>query len=737
MELQELHLKQIKQLPNQLTQTEQTLQIQLATLCYQEVNTIIRANHQQQQIQHQITQTEDHLNHYIQTTQTLQHKIHHQFTQEHHHITKRREEIKTIRNYIQLIQQLIELPQLITTCIHNQHELEAIQLALKIPPPPPPPPLNTHQNQNNPNHILTNITQHAIKLLASIRDQHLIKLNHPSLSLSTAIRSIHIIRKLSSQQQQHQSSNTIHIQPIHEPELRLAFLSSRFITLQHSLNPSPSPPPPPPPSSPEDDQQHHLKLVQKSIEIWRTHVGETMSIYHHIFQPITHTTTPTTRRQAEAHTLTDADTQLNLFLTQAVRLQEDTLRTHVQHIRGVSGLAAVLTQLTYSGAAFRKWGLDFSATSVGPIIVHRLEQLVSARFHGSAQLLIADLKPLLSSHSSTFTSSSTNTAGKVGFISSRRRSLHPFSSSLTHASSYWTTGLSTVLIAPNAMAQVLSLKPTALAAEPVTDSFVVTWISLFPPLVRYVNAQLAALNELRLLPLAGSYSHMVDAQMDALATATRELGRLAAALPPECSSSSEEEEEEQEVSLYQQQQHPPDEAGEHTEDLEKRSLLRLRSVVYRLLLLWARNILPALEHALRVHLYHQLNLPTPPPPFLDLINQAEAILLQHFQSLHASNKLVMQQNPCSPMTPNNQTDDDDGRKTQPTPDPSHNIAHSAEMPAPSPPPAAPRDDDPLPDTRPAAAENPARQEGPAGQDQHAATTQVVVDAGGPPAGEDG
>jgi hypothetical protein len=684
-ELLECSLEQLVRLPSQLDSNHQALENELSLLCFKHFPSFIIANQTNTQIDHQLKQLTHSLHQFITTNQSLDARAK-SFTQPNHPlntILDDRNQIRSILDHLTTFENLIELPQLIATSINNQLEHQAIDLALKLKNLS----CSSSSSSTTVHHqsISKSVKQHVNRSLQSLRDQLLNRLTHSNLNLPSAIRTINILRRLSTSfpppsppDQQHQIS----IQPIAEPELRLAFLTSRWQALSQSLrqlqlaasatlsisitNTNTTTIPTSlnlsqsqsdlllnQHSSASQLDEDRLKFLRRWIELWRSFVGDTLSIYHDIFlsPPSSKSKQHSPPSEPSSQSLDDPQTPLNFFLSQALDLQTSFLHTHLDSILSVSSLSSLLTQLAYCAVAFGKWGIDFTVT-VCPLIVSRLEQLVSLRIQLGLRQLSLDLKPIIS----PTPTSAHSLNHRNGGLQIRRRSLNPFSSS-THSTF---VGLENSLISPDAINRVLKLKPTQLDARR-SESFLSDWLSLFPPLVRFVNVQLTALNELRLLPVAGSYASLADAQFEALSAATDELRNLVHVLPESRTTHPEE--------------HKPED-DEETEDQEKRSAYRLRLVTYRMLLLWTRNLLPTLERALRVDIYHQLDINSPQPRFLDLCDQAERLLTEIFPTHNHHHQQEQQKKPKDdlrdplenqsktdpPSSPERNDDDNDPKK---------------------------------------------------------------------------
>ncbi|KNZ54937.1 hypothetical protein VP01_2811g2 [Puccinia sorghi] len=316
--------------------------------------------------------------------------------------------------------------------------------------------------------------------------------------------------------------------------------------------------------------------IQKLIQQWRTEITETLSIYHHLFF------------KEEQHVL-------NNFITHTINqlinhLQQQLIITPIQ---STTTLNSITTQLAYCANAFKKYACDFTI-SIYPIIIKQLEQLIQKKLKLATEQLINTIKP---NHPQQHTTTTT-----------RRRSLNTIP--LEH---------SLIISAPNVIQRILKINcPKQSPAE----DFHHAYITLFPPLVNYINAQLTALNELRLLPLAGAYNNITNYQFESLDTATQQFKTLVINHPLQQKQKQQQEEKEEEEVKEEEGR----ERLEETEDQEKRTAYRLALISHRLLLLWTRNVLPTLERALRVNIYRDLNFITPQPRFIDLINQAELLL---------------------------------------------------------------------------------------------------------------
>ncbi|MBW0524436.1 hypothetical protein O181_064151 [Austropuccinia psidii MF-1] len=552
-------------------------------------------------------------------------------------ILTKRNQLKLLLIHSNSIQDLIQIPKLISTCINLKLWNEAIELAIKFFN------LNLKLNQNHQNLILNQIKSQVNRSIQSLYHHLLNQLIQKNLKLPLAVKSINLIRKLSKLF----SNDSNLINSLSEPEIRMCFIVSRWqsffenlqqleLSTDFSSNPNLN-------SNLNSikplqnisiDNSIHLgenriKFLRKWIEIWRDLVGDSLSIYLELFltQSILKIHHPISNSGPNQF-LNDPQTPLNLFITESLNLLINTLNHHLPFVVSVSGLVSILTQLAYCGTAFGKLGLDFTPI-ISPIIVDRIEQVIQLRMKFGLTQLQSDLKSII--FSNTLSPSFFRTGFQI-----RRRSHHTIGT----ISSLLLT-FENGLIASDSINQVLKLKLNELN-QSISDKLLLNWINLFPILARFINSQLIALNELRLLPAVKSYKPLVHSQINTLSLATDELEKIISMIPEEILK----EELNHEIHNQDEDSSIPDQ--------DKQTANRLRSLIYRFFLIWSRNVVPNLEHSLRVGIYEELHLSEPEDKFKDLIGKCEGLL----EKIHGSKS----SNPCQnqeslPIKENSQNED--------------------------------------------------------------------------------
>ncbi|EGG01644.1 uncharacterized protein MELLADRAFT_110747 [Melampsora larici-populina 98AG31] len=387
--------------------------------------------------------------------------------------------------------------------------------------------------------VLHQIRLEVDRALQASRDNLINSLKDRGLKFPSAVRTIGVLRRMSNLFSQ--SIDSPSIKSLTKPELRITFLASRWSCLANALQQvqlstgfSPSSALSCTSNPLHLDQfsdaslqynEDCLKFLRKWLEIWRDLVGDTISIYYEIFLKSTNSDTSTLKINPDQHLsnstggsspafFKDSVSPLNFFATQATHLLISTLTHHVKLLVTISTLSSLLTQLSYCAAAFAKRGMDFTS-AIRPTFINTLEEIIKLRMESGLEQFQLDLKPIL-------IQTPTSSSFKQAAFQPRRKLLHPPS----------TQPLEHRLIAPDTLRQVLTIDSTTNPPSTSPSRLPSHLLTLFPPLARFLNSQLIALNELRLLPIIESYSKLSSYQLQVLTTINEELRKLTLSLPP-------------------------------------------------------------------------------------------------------------------------------------------------------------------------------------------------------------
>lgn len=583
--LSELSISSLESEPDRLQQLGDQLDSELSLLCFREFRTFLLVEEANQSIHQTFDQLHQSIQNLISISTQLSHQIQdvHRFLQP---ILNHRQELKTILKHLNPIEDLLDLPQLISTCVNAKLWNEAIELGLRVQRLQP---ISSSRNNEDQNQILAQLQLEVNQALRSLRDLIINTLRDRSLKLPTAVRSIAILQRIST------SFSTSSIQAFDQCQLSMKFLWSRWQSLTdqlHQLQLSTG-------FSIIQSQSksmalhHHthdtfsdsnlqinderLKFMRRWIDTWRELVGDTLLIYSEIFL-----IQPSRSSLASNHSINlihqtstpffNPQIGFNFFGTQSIQILIQTLKHQLKLFISTSTLSSLLTQLNYCAIAFQKWGLDFSSL-LRPLFLQRLQSIIQLRLDLGLDQFSTELNSFLS----------TPTPHTASFNQARRRSLRPISSlTLQHH-----------LIAPDALSRVLDLKPTLDSPTPSLQT-----LNLFPPLARLVNSQFITFNELRLLPFSSSYPLISSHHLKTLSSATHQLQKLTHHFTLSSSQASNQIDE-------------------------------TREVIIRVISIWFKLVLPTLENSLRVELFRDLMIKQPSLEFNQLLESVQSL----FESL--------------------------------------------------------------------------------------------------------
>ncbi|KAG0142308.1 hypothetical protein CROQUDRAFT_239748 [Cronartium quercuum f. sp. fusiforme G11] len=596
--LASLPLNKLNSQPTELQYSANNLESDLSLLCYREFRSFLLAHEASTEIKQTFNKLNNSLNQLLNDSNQLSSSIQN-FPDSIKLILKDRKQISLVLSHLSSIEDLLDLPHLIKTCVTAKLWNEAIELAKRV-----------YSLDYQSFGILNQIKLEVDLVLQSLRNDLLNDLKLRNLKLPSAVRNIGVLRKISKL-----FSTSLIIQSLNEPELRIVFLSSRWFSLTESskqlelftgfsistnnnnINMNPlelfS-------ESSLKLNEERLKFLKRWIENWRELIGDTISIYNEIF--INYTKNDSIDNLSQdidypSYFLNDSLTPLNFFSTQSINLLIKTLEHHLPLLLTVTSLSSLLTQLSFCSTAFIKWGLDFAGL-IKPIFVNSLERLIKIRMEISLQEFIKDLK--LNQHQ-TLSQTPTSPSFERTNFQNRRKSLKPIILDYNR------------LIAPDSFKQVLSLNLNQLLPPSSTElNFPTHLLLLFTPLAKLINNQFISLNELRLLPIKESYSNLSNYQLSILKKVNEEIQKLL----------------------------------KNLEGLEEG-----RKIINQFIIVWSRYVLPILERSLRIEIYSELNFDKASQDFLSLLNDAESLINISIESIK-KDELVLVPTPEVSKPPN-------------------------------------------------------------------------------------
>jgi hypothetical protein len=274
-------------------------------------------------------------------------------------LLQQRARTRNVLEYYDKLRDMLDIPVLITTCIHNGYYADALSLASHAHSlssnlaPEIPPIIQSLQNQ---------VSACLLLLLRTL----LQTIYEPNRKLPALWKAVTYLRRMSV---------------MHEDELALAFLTGRGECLIAALDALDII------EDGEGDSEARAKYLRKYIDVWREGVHDIIVQFTSIFlsqqiPPSTSSSTPKPTPTSELSTNPSPYPGLRSLLAGHAQYLLttylfSTVKKHLQHVP-TSSQASLLTQLTYCGAAFARVGLDFRRLFRAKILGHSTPSTVAA-----------------------------------------------------------------------------------------------------------------------------------------------------------------------------------------------------------------------------------------------------------------------------------------------------------------------------------------------------------------------
>ncbi|CAO3624817.1 unnamed protein product [Cunninghamella echinulata] len=306
-----------------------------------------------------------------------------QFTMEAKTIMQERSKITRVLEHQHSLVDLLELPQLMDTCVWNGYYTEAMDLA---------------------SHVRLLYTRYPLSIVGTIHDQvqtssdlmlvQLISHLRRPIKLAAAMNVIGYLRRMDIFAS--------------ETELRLAFLRCRHDYVEQKLEKIKKPSSPSTTTttddhpisfstknnsdknnnqstvataspSPSTSSQETFDYLKKYLDIMREQMFEIATQYMSVFSS------------------KENDTLLSNYMIQLITLIQHTLTNHLVDIHDTSALASLLTQLQYCGMSLGRVGLDFRQLCVSifedamqPLILKMIDHATSTLVNDTLKIYIEE-----------------------------------------------------------------------------------------------------------------------------------------------------------------------------------------------------------------------------------------------------------------------------------------------------------------------------------------------------------
>lgn len=409
--------------PTSISSHGRNVESELINLCFREYSTFISVHQCSAAVNVAFGDFEESLGRLLNSVPELEDACH-EFSRGTTSIQNGRGQASLVQEQQDKLIDLLEIPQLMETCIRNGYYQEALELASHL----------TDMSQRHPNPLIIDVCREVEGILVLMFTQLLGLLREP-VKLPTLIKAINYLRRLDR---------------LDEQQLSLVFLVSRLQNFRSDL------------VNIERDRAEPVRYVRKYVDAFREHVYDIISQYLAIFPA----ETAGTHISSFARLCVDDLTEL--VSNYAPRLAHDS-----------ASLASILIQLGYCAQSFARVGLDFSCY-VGQSFV---------------ETVIAAYKASMNEASQTLT--------------------HSLSQANRQPDAY----IATLAVADHdshQLSELETLEPSTLDETPVPPAS----LANYPPVGRFVNAHITALNALRLLAPFGARHQLQEVQRDVLGKCT-------------------------------------------------------------------------------------------------------------------------------------------------------------------------------------------------------------------------
>ncbi|KAI8997565.1 Dor1-like family-domain-containing protein [Pilobolus umbonatus] len=308
--LTSLPLNQLLKEPQQLQAEEDNTKEEAQKLAFTEYPSFIRAQQCKEEVEVILSSLDTQLKDFITATSDLEDACQ-IFEQESAVIKEERSKITRVLEYQYVLTDLLEIPQLMETCVWNGYYSEAMELASHVRlllVRNPLPIVKTIQEQ-----VQTSSDLMFIQLISHLRKP---------IRLAAAINVVGFLRRMDVFRS--------------EIELRMVFLrckhdyvQQKILRIKRDLS--------------EDRHQRSLdtsEYLKQYIDIMREQMFETGTQYMSIFS-------------------NDQGTLLSDYMIHLIRSMKDILTSYLPNIDDTSALNSLLTQLQYCGMSLGRIGLDF------------------------------------------------------------------------------------------------------------------------------------------------------------------------------------------------------------------------------------------------------------------------------------------------------------------------------------------------------------------------------------------
>lgn len=541
-DLRSCSLEDIQREPTDLSARLNSLNQDLANLCFRSYNSLILSHSSYLSVSSSFSSLDTGLDQFLATSQELATTCRSFEGFLSADLNPTRSKLSDALLHVDSVGEVLDLPRLVRACVVNGNWPEALDLGKRVNQ------LLALCTGESSSHVMHRVRFQVALELIDLKLRILQSLREKSLKLPGAVRGINLLRRL--EDPAFELTRSADLSPLAEEELQLVFLASRWDCLKSQLetfavlargthNTA------------AEASDERVKYIKRWVEVWRELVGDAVNMYSECFLG--------GNAKLDHAQLIQSREHLLAFLHHALDELLKMLNTNIPAVQTVSSLSTLLTQLAYCAAAFARFGFDFRIP-VAAIVEARMETIVVDKWKQGLTNFLAELSPPLPS--------------------SARSPLTPQRSSIKV--------LESLLLAPDSLSKIALIAPNYQPSDqaPAATHQPAQQLTLTPPLARFLNSIASALNELRLLPATSLYPVLQTTLDEILSKATESFLALIEIHRPDLIEKEEEEPLDREKRLKEE--------GES------------RMVCVVAVGLMGRSVLPFCEQGLRVGVFGEL-----------------------------------------------------------------------------------------------------------------------------------
>lgn len=320
--LTSLSLKELAREPQQLQDEHYKSIREAQQLAFREYPSFLHAQTCRHQVEETLDGLDAHLNEFSISTAELPAAFR-EFEEEAKLIREERNKITSVLEHQSVLTDLLEIPQLMETCVRNGYYSEAMDLASHV----------RLLQVRYPLSVIKNI-QKQVQASSDLMLIQLISHLRKPIRLAAAMNVVGFLRRMDVFES--------------ETELRMVFLRCRHDYLQQRLNRAKR-------DISEDTRQRSsdaFEYLKRFIDVMREQMFEISTQYISIFS-------------------NEQGTLLSDYMIHVIEIIKSALNTYLPMIEDTSALASLLTQLQYCGMSLGRVGLDFRH-----VFVHSFEEAV-------------------------------------------------------------------------------------------------------------------------------------------------------------------------------------------------------------------------------------------------------------------------------------------------------------------------------------------------------------------------